>query len=41
MLVRAGGGALQTIPDSGLRAIAKDFGVTLREEFLEEKEPAL
>lgn len=29
------GKILQTIEDDGLRAIAKDFGVTLREEFLD------
>ena len=29
------GRILQTIEDDGLRAIAKDFGVTLREEFLD------
>ena len=29
------GRILQTIEDDDLRAIAKDFGVTLREEFLE------
>jgi len=35
MLVRAGGEALQTIPDSGLRDIAREFGVEIREEFLD------
>ena len=29
------GRILQTIEDDALRAIAKDFGVTLREEFLD------
>ncbi len=31
----SGGKLLQTISDDGLRAIARDFGVTIREEFLE------
>ena len=31
-----GQGIRQTITDDNLRAIAKDFGVTLREEFLDE-----
>ena len=36
LALSAGGGKLrQTIEDKSLRAIAKDFGVTLREEFLE------
>ena len=35
MLVQAAGNpVLQTIYDDDLRAIAKEFGVTLREEFL-------
>ncbi len=37
LALSAGGGKLrQTISDADLRAIAKDFGVTLREEFLED-----
>lgn len=38
MLAQAGGQGrvMQTIPDSGLRAIAKDFGVVLNEAFLDE-----
>ena len=36
LALSAGGGKLrQTIEDNGLRAIAKEFGVTLREEFLD------
>ena len=36
MLARSAGGAdfLQTIPDSGIRDIARDFGVTINEAFL-------
>ena len=30
-----GRGIMQTIPDEGMRAIAKDFGITLAEEFLD------
>ena len=36
LALSAGGGKIrQTIRDDDLRAIAKDFGVTLREEFLD------
>ncbi len=37
LALSCGKGIRQTIPDSGLRAIAKDFGVDLAEEFLEDK----
>ena len=33
-LVQSSGKVMQTITDDNLRAIAKDFGVTLNEEFL-------
>jgi rhamnulose-1-phosphate aldolase len=37
LAMSAGGGKiLQTITDANLRAIAHDFGVTLREEFLDD-----
>ena len=37
LAMSAGGGKImQTITDANLRAIARDFGVTLREEFLED-----
>ncbi len=35
LLARSAGQELQTIPDSGLRAIAEAYGVKLREEFLD------
>ena len=36
LALSCGQGIRQTIRDEGLRAIAKDFGVQLREDFLEE-----